>query len=257
MASEPDGAPRVFVLHERPAVVDLVVSTLVVGGFAVRAAGHAAGAEEALQAWQPQMAVLDMDDPAVGALLRRFTASNNNVRSGTPILGLTSRADLAGRLRAFDLGVDDILTVPFSPDELLARAVVMTRRTSAGDAAVVAVIRIDDTEVDLVNREVRAGGSVTRLTHIEERLLSVFASRGGEVVSRDELVQAVWGMNFMFESNIVDRHVRSLRIKLRDDFRRPRFVATVHGVGYRFLPEFSAEGWRGATGGDGADPAGS
>ena len=86
------------------------------------------------------------------------------------------------------------------------------------------------------------------LTGIEQSLLYVLASRGGEVVTREEILDGVWGTDFVTESNIVDRHVRSLRVKLQNDYRRPRFIQTVPGTGYRFIPTFSNSGWSSEVG---------
>ena len=165
----------------------------------------------------------------------------------TPVLGLTRRGDLKTKLRAFELGVDDILAVPVSPEELLARAIVITRRTSGFDRPIVPTIRIGEMEIDIVDREVRAGASVIHLSGIEQSLLYLLASRGGQVVTRDEILDAIWGTDFVAESNIVDRHVRSLRAKLQNDYRHPRFIATVPGKGYRFIPTFSNLGWDGGS----------
>jgi DNA-binding response OmpR family regulator len=159
------------------------------------------------------------------------------------VLGLTRRGDLRTKLRAFDLGVDDILTVPFSPEELLARAIVITRRASGIERAIVPTIRLGEMEIDIVHREVRAGTSVVHLSSIEQSLLYLLASRGGRAVTREEILDAIWGTDFVAESNIVDRHIRSLRIKLQNDYRHPRFIATVAGSGYRFVPTFSNLGW--------------
>ena len=104
-------------------------------------------------------------------------------------------------------------------------------------------IRLGEIEIDIVHREVRAGDSVIHLTSIEQSLLYLLASRAGRVVTRDEILDAVWGTDFLSESNIVDRHIRSLRIKLQNDYRHPRFIATVPGKGYRFIPTFSNQGW--------------
>jgi len=93
---------------------------------------------------------------------------------------------------------------------------------------------------------VRAGDSIIHLSGIEQSLLYLLASRAGRVVSRDEILDAIWGTDFVAESNIVDRHIRSLRIKLQNDYRHPRFIATVPGKGYRFIPTFSNTGWGGA-----------
>jgi two-component system KDP operon response regulator KdpE len=238
-------ARRALILHDRPLVVDLIELTLNHGLFVVRAASSLAAADAILEDWHPHLAVIDMDHDDSTALLGRLEASNALRQSATPALGLTRRGDLKTKLRAFDLGVDDILTLPFSPEELLARAIVITRRATGSDRPMVPTIRIGEIEIDILSREVRAGTSVIHLSGIEQSLLYLLASRGGRVVSRDEILDAIWGTDFVAESNIVDRHVRSLRIKLQNDYRQPRFIATVPGRGYRFIPTFSNAGWAG------------
>ncbi len=126
-------ARRALILHGRPVVVGLVTLTLSHGAFVVRAASNLAEAEAILAEWRPNMSVIDMDHDDSTALLKLLSASNGFERSGTPVLGLTRRGDLKTKLRAFDLGVDDILAVPFSPEELLARAMVITRSLSGVD----------------------------------------------------------------------------------------------------------------------------
>jgi DNA-binding response OmpR family regulator len=251
MEARPDEARRALVLHDRPLVVDLIELTLNHGLFVVRAASTLAEAETILSEWRPHMTVVDMDHDDSTALLERLGASNTLRGSVTPVLGLTRRGDLKSKLRAFDLGVDDILTMPFSPEELLARAIVITRRASGTNRPIVPTIRLGEMEVDIVNRLVRAGNAVVHLSGIEQSLLYLLASRGGRVVTREEILDAIWGTDFVPESNVVDRHVRSLRIKLQDDYRHPRFIATVAGEGYRFVPTFSNTGW---NGGNARDP---
>ncbi len=241
-------ARRALVLHDRPLMVDLIELTLNHGLFVVRAARSLAEAEAILAQWEPHLAVVDMDHDDSTALLGRLGASNTLRRSTTPALGLTRRGDLRTKLRAFDLGVDDILTVPFSPEELLARSIVLTRRATGTAPPIVPTIRLGEIEVDIVNRVVRAGQSVIHLSGIEQSLLYLLASRAGRVVTRDEILDAIWGTDFVAESNIVDRHIRSLRIKLQNDYRHPRFIATVPGRGYRFIPTFSNAGWSAAAG---------
>jgi DNA-binding response OmpR family regulator len=243
-ASDVD-ARRALVLHDRQLVVDLIELTLNHGLFIVRAAHDLAEAESILADWHPHLTVIDMDHDDSTALLQRLGASNRLTRRVTPALGLTRRGDLKTKLRAFDLGVDDILTMPFSPEELLARSIVITRRATGKDRPIVPVITMGEIEIDILSRQVRAGDSIVHLSGIEQSLLYLLASRAGRVVSRDEILDAIWGTDFVAESNVVDRHVRSLRIKLQDDYRHPRFIATVPGKGYRFIPTFSNVGWGG------------
>jgi DNA-binding response OmpR family regulator len=240
---QPDEARRALVLHDLPLVVDLIELTLNHGLFVVKAARALAEAEAILSEWRPHLTVIDMDHDDSTALLARLGASNSLTRSTTPALGLTRRGDLTTKLRAFDLGVDDILTVPFSPEELLARSIVITRRSSGMDRPIVPTITLGEMEIDIVSREVRTGTSVVHLSGIEQSLLYLLASRAGRVVTREQVLDAVWGTDFVAESNVVDRHIRSLRIKLQNDYRHPRFIATVPGQGYRFVPTFSNRGW--------------
>ena len=243
MDSHVHDARKAMVLHDRQLVVDLIELTLNHGLFVVRAATSLVEAEAILADWRPDMTVIDMDHDDSTALLQRLGASNTLTRSPIPVLGLTRRGDLKTKLRAFDLGVDDILTMPFSPEELLARSIVITRRASGTDRPIVPTITLGEMEIDIVNREVRAGRSIVHLSGIEQSLLYLLASRNGQVVTREEILDAIWGPDFVAESNIVDRHIRSLRIKLQNDYRSPRFIATVPGLGYRFIPTFSNAGW--------------
>jgi len=98
------------------------------------------------------------------------------------------------------------------------------------------VLRLGEIEIDIVNRQVNAGGSVLHLTALDQSLLYVLAANPGRVISREEILDAVWGPDFIAESNIVDRHIRSLRAKLQNDYRKPRYIETVPGRGYRFIP---------------------
>jgi two-component system, OmpR family, alkaline phosphatase synthesis response regulator PhoP len=234
---------RALLLLDRPLLVDLITLTLNHAVFAVRAATSLAEADSIMAEWHPHMAVVDMDNDDSTALLGRLGASNTLRKSVTPALGLTRRGDLGTKLRAFDLGVDDILTVPFSPEELLARSIVLARRATGTDRPIIPTIRLGEMEIDILSREVRAGSSIVHLSGIEQSLLYLLASRAGRIVTRDDILDGIWGTDFVAESNIVDRHVRSLRVKLQNDYRHPRFIATVPGKGYRFIPTFSNVGW--------------
>jgi DNA-binding response OmpR family regulator len=248
VAFTPEKAPRVeaqraLVLHESQVIVDLIELTLNHGLFVVRAASVLAEAEAILAEWQPHMVVIDMENGDSTMLIERLKASGRLRGSAMPVLGLTRRGDLRTKLQAFDLGVDDILTVPFSPEELLARSIVITRRATGVQRPIVPTIHIGKIEVDLLNREVRIGRTVAHLSSLEQSLLYLLASRGGKVVTREEILDTIWGSDFIAESNVVDRHIRSLRVKLHDGYKHPRFIATVSGEGYRFVPRFSNQGW--------------
>ena len=221
-----------------PVVAETVRLTLDHGTYVTRRAPTPSEARELIETWRPHLAVIDMDLGG-SVLLSELGLSPDRISTSIPVLGLTRRGDLKTKLAAFEQGVDDIVTVPFSPEELLARMLALTRRTYGSVGALVPVLKLGEIELDILNREVRAGHSVLHLTALEQSLLYVLAAHAGRVLTRTELLDAVWGVDFIAESNVVDRHVRSLRAKLQNDWRHPRFIATVPGRGYRFVPIFS------------------
>src|SRR5581483_3488544 len=101
------------------------------------------------------------------------------------------------------------------------------------------VIRVGELEIDILNRDVHVGTSLIHLSGMEQSLLYLLAANAGQVVTRDQVMDALWGTDFIAGSNVVDRHIRNLRIRLQDDWHHPRFIATVPGKGYRFLPMYS------------------
>ena len=242
MPEPADGSRRVLVFHQNEILVDLIALTLNHGVFEVRSADSLADLDSLPHGWHPNLAMVDMEHEQSLEALARFIPSGVS-RPLVPVLGLTRRGDLTAKLRAFDLGVDDIVTVPFSPEELLARALVITRRATGSQRPIVPTIVLGEMQVDIMRREVRAGTSIVHLTSVEQSLLYVLASRPGRVFTREEIIDAVWGADFLAESNVVDRHIRSLRIKLQNDYRRPRFIATVPGAGYRFIPTYTGIAW--------------
>jgi len=187
--------------------------------------------------WQPHLVILDMDLDGIRimTLLGARAASSGRL----PVIGLTRRGDLRNKLAAFEAGVDDILTVPFAPEELLARVIALLRRAYSDAVTFTPVIRIGELEIDILKRTVRAGTSELHLTSLEQSLLYFLAANAGRVVTREEILDTLWGVDYVAESNVVDRQIRNLRARLQDDWRAPRFIATVPGRGYRFLPTFS------------------
>jgi DNA-binding response OmpR family regulator len=228
---------RVLVLTEQRLIAEMVKLTLGHGVYATRDASDLDAAWALVTSWQPQLAIVDMDAGG-DQFARRIGKDPQAQRTRIPILALTRRGDLRTKMAAFDLGVDDIMTIPISPEELLARVLVITRRSFEGAFPLHPVIKLGEIEIDILNRHVRAGTSELHLTGLEQSLLYLLAASAGQVVTRDDILDALWGVDFVTDSNVVDRHIRSLRIKLQNDWRKPRFIATVPGKGYRFVPRF-------------------
>ena len=146
----------------------------------------------------------------------------------TPVLFLTARDAVPDRVKGFELGADDYLIKPFAFSELLARVRALLRRAPARQLE---VLRVADLEIDaLRHRAIRSGQRID-LTAKEFQLLSLFARRAGEILSRTAIAEAVWDMNFDSDTNVVDVHVRRLRAKIDDPFER-KLIRTVRGAGY-------------------------
>lgn len=188
------------------------------------------------------LVVLDLMLPGLDgyAVCRRL-------REGTrvPIIMVTARTTEDDRVRGLDLGADDYVAKPFSPRELVARIRAVLRR--AGPANGSEVLRVGDLVIDTGARTVERGGQSVALTATELQILVTLASRPGRVFTREELIERALGEGFEGSERTVDAHVKNLRRALEPDPRRPRYVETVFGVGYRFAgrPSEDPEGGRG------------
>lgn len=229
-----DAAPRVLLVIDQPLLAQYVTLTLNHGISQTQVAQTTAAALVAITSWQPHLVIIDMD-LAHGDILTQlgYTAPSTE---RLPAIALTHRGDLQTKLAAFDHGMDDILTVPFSPEELVARMLAVLRRTYHEQVVFTPVLRLGDLEIDILNRCVRVHGKELQLTSIEQSLLYLLAANAGQMLTRDEILDQLWGADYVAESNVVDRHIRNLRVKLQDGWRHPRYIATIPGRGYRFVP---------------------
>ena len=230
---------RLLVVADRQALAQLIVLTLNHGVYVSRVAATLAEATALLERWRPQLVVLDMD--VCGAALLAHLGALPAGAGHPPVIALTRRGDLKSKLAAFEQGVDDILTVPFSPEELVARVLAVMRRSYRDAVAFTPTLRVGELELDILNRQVRIGGHALELTALEQGLLYLLAANAGRVMTRDEILDSLWGPDFVAGSNLVDQHVRQLRSRLQNDWKRPRYIATVPGRGYRFLATTAAD----------------
>jgi two-component system, OmpR family, alkaline phosphatase synthesis response regulator PhoP len=231
---------RVVLVMDQPVLAEVVKLALNHGRFTPRVVQDIAGAREVLRTWRPHLAILDMD-LCHGQLLDELTVAAPDAPR-IAVIGLTRRGDLKTTLAAFESGVDDLLTVPFSPEELLARTLAVMRRTYQTTIAFSPTIRLGELEIDILDRRVRAGESELHLTPLEQNLLYLLAANAGRLLTRDEILDALWGVDYLADSNVVDRHIRNLRAKLQNNWRRPRYIATIPGRGYRFIPTDTGDG---------------
>lgn len=182
---------------------------------------------------RPDLVILDLMLPRLNGhdVCRRLRAEGII----TPVLMLTARGEESDRIAGLDVGADDYVTKPFSVRELSARVRALLRRANP-PKTMPDTLRVDDIEVDFRSYEARKDGRSLDLTRKEYALLRLLVSRAGEAVTRDELLNEVWGQETYVTTRTVDTHVANLRSKLERDPRHPRHFVTVHGVGYRWAP---------------------
>jgi DNA-binding response OmpR family regulator len=223
----------VLVVEDEAEIADVVRQYLERDGYRVAVCGDGAQALAELARLRPDLVLLDVMLPGTDGyeVCRRIRAQGS-----TPVIMLTARDEEHDKLVGLALGADDYITKPFSPREVVARVRAVLRRARDGDAAA-PVMRVHDLEIDAERHLVRRGGEAVNLTPTEFKLLRTLAAHPGRAFTRLQLIDHVQGYAFEGYERTVDAHVKNLRQKLEVDPRHPRYVLTVHGVGYRLAEE--------------------
>jgi len=226
--------PRLLLVEDEPGLVMTLTDRLVAEGYDVEDAGDAATALRSATTGQFDAILLDVMLPGGNGFDICRTLRQRGV--DTPILMLTARGQIVDRVVGLKLGADDYLVKPFDMSELLARVEALIRRSSAQVAAPIGgdAFRFADISIDFRKAEVRKRGLQIDLSAREFKLLRYFVEHRGATLSRDELLNEVWGYNSMPSTRTVDVHVAWLRQKLEDNPRHPQHILTVHGLGYKF-----------------------
>jgi len=231
LGSSGSPARPVLVVDDDPKIVQLVRAYLEREGFSVVTAGDGRAALAAMREHEPRLIVLDLMLPELdGMSVARHVREDSDV----PILMLSARGGVADRIQGIAEGADDYLPKPFSPAELVVRVKAILRRARRAPAR--DPLRLADLEIDRERHEVRRDGRALAMTTAEFRLLLALAEADGRVLSRDALLDALYGHGATDTlDRTIDVYVGRLREKLGDDPERPRYIATVRGVGYRTL----------------------
>jgi DNA-binding response OmpR family regulator len=224
---------RVLVVEDDPGILRTVADNLKFEKYDVVTAMDGETAYRLQHSQHPDLIILDLMLPRMSGLelCRKLRTEGEHVA----ILMLTARSEEADRVLGLDLGADDYLTKPFSVPELMARIRALLRRTSSA-AGLPSMLKFGQVEVDFQKYVARRRGKPIEMTRKEFDLLRFLASREDVVVTRDELLNKVWGLDSYPVTRTVDNHVASLRSKVEADPARPVFIQTVHGVGYKFVP---------------------
>jgi two-component system alkaline phosphatase synthesis response regulator PhoP len=221
---------HILVVDDEPRIAEIARDYLERAGFKVTTAGNGADALAFARTKRPDLIVLDLGLPQMDGLdVTRTLRKQSNV----PIIMLTARVDESDKLIGLELGADDYVTKPFSPKELVARVRAVFRRIDAaperGD-----VIRAGDVTLDKRRMQATVGKQSIDLTATEFQLLATLASQPGRVFTRAQLLDAIRGVEVESFDRAIDAHVKNVRRKLEPDPKSPRYVLTVHGVGYKF-----------------------
>ncbi len=214
----------------------LVEQVLENENFAVTAVGTGEEGLEAAASIDPDVVILDVSLPGIDGyeVCRRLRESSSDAY----VIMLTARQEEADRLVGLAVGADDYVTKPFSPRELVARVKAMLRRPRAGTVGAGgkddgASRRFGDLEIDVQAREVRVAGTPIELSKTEFDLLDALSEQPKVSLSRDQLLERIWGPSWFGDDHVIDVHVSNLRQKLGDDPRSPRYLRTIRGFGYR------------------------
>ena len=226
---------RILIVDDEKSIRNLVRSYLESESFEVIEGQTGADAVDMTRSADPDLVVLDVGMPMIDGIeaLREIRSF-----SDVYVVMLTARSEEVDKLIGLSVGADDYLTKPFSPRELVARIKAVLRRSRASTPrATDDRLDFPGLSIDTGRREVVVGDSKVELTTLEFDLVAALASQPGRVFSRRQLIEAIWGWDYFGDERVVDVHVRKLRKALGDDAGEPRFIGTVRGVGYKFLPE--------------------
>lgn len=223
---------RILVVEDDPAILRGLADNLAFDSYDVLTAPDGESAYRLIRESPPDLIVLDLMLPNMSGfeLCRRVRSEG----VATPIVMLTARSEESDRILGLDLGADDYITKPFSVRELLARIRAVLRRTQSR-AITPDVLQVDDVVIDFKRFDARKAGRPFDMTRKEFGLLRQLVSRAGEVVTRDELLDEVWGYDQTPTTRTVDNHVATLRAKVERDPANPVHLLTVFGVGYRWV----------------------
>ncbi|MGP4004543.1 response regulator transcription factor [Streptomyces sp. 8N706] len=242
--SPAEGDHRILIVDDEPAVREALQRSLAFEGYGTALAVDGLDALEKVGAYEPDLLVLDVLMPRMDGLTaaRRLRAAGVTV----PILMLTARDTVGDRVTGLDAGADDYLVKPFELDELLARIRALLRRSSYAPATGAPqpvedrALAFGDLRMDLDTREVTRRGRVVELTRTEYTLLEMFLAHPRQVLTREQILKAVWGFDFEPSSNSLDVYVMYLRRKTEAG-GEPRLVHTVRGIGYVLRGDGGAE----------------
>ncbi len=226
---------KILVVDDEKHIVELLKYNLENNKYIVSVAYDGLEALEKIKKEKFDLILLDLMLPKIHGIDLCKKLKNNKETSNVPIIMLTAKSSEMDKVTGLEIGADDYITKPFSVREVLARVKAVLRRSKADTKKNPdKIIKIDKITIDLESYEVTKDNQVVDLTHKEFLLLKILAENRGKVLSRNVLLDMVWGYDYFGETRTVDVHIRNLRKKIEDDDKNPKYIETVRGVGYKF-----------------------
>lgn len=224
----------VYVVEDEQHIQQLIKYNLETSGFKVSVFNDGESALENYELDKPDMFILDIMLPGIDGLEICKKLRNNNKTKNAPIIMLTAKGEEFDRVLGLELGADDYITKPFSVRELIARVKALFRRTYSTSNVEDSIIKCGEITIDCNRHEVTKEGVKIELPLKEYELLKLLALNPGIVMSRELLLEKIWGFDYFGETRTVDVHIRYLRQKIEDDDSNPTYIETVRGIGYKF-----------------------
>jgi DNA-binding response OmpR family regulator len=226
-------AKRILVVDDEAKITEVIRSYLENSGYDVYTAANGKQALSVFENIHPSLVILDLMLPDMSG---EEICHRLRKKSRVPIIMVTAKIEEQDILTGLDIGADDYVTKPFSPRQLVARVVALLRRTEEDAPPLASVLSFinGDLVVDYQSHEIKKAGKTVNLTPNEFKLLTTMIKYPKKVFTREELIRLVIGQDFEGYDRIIDTHIKNLRQKIETDSRNPRYIITVHGVGYMF-----------------------
>lgn len=224
---------KVLVVDDEEHIVELIKFNLEGNGYEVVEAYDGIKAIELSKEEKVDIVILDLMLPGVDGIEVCRSLRKNPDTEKIPIIMLTARSEETDKVLGLEIGADDYITKPFSVRELIARMKAVLRRSSDNKKEAKKVIKINDIIIDIEKHEVTRNNDKIELTLKEFELLRILAENRGKVLSRNMLLDEVWGYDYFGETRTVDVHIRHLRKKIEENDKAPKYIETIRGVGYK------------------------
>lgn len=224
----------IYVVEDEKHIQELITFNLKENGYEVKYFESGEAMFLDCQNKKPDLFILDIMLPGIDGFEICRRIKENSALKKIPIIMLTAKNDEFNKVLGLELGAEDYITKPFSIRELIARVKVVFRRQSETHESLPEIIKVDRITIDVARREVYKDNTLIEMTLKEFELLKLLVLNKGLVMSRETLLEKVWGFDYYGETRTVDVHIRYLRQKIEDNDNTPTYIETVRGIGYRF-----------------------